>query len=1455
MDLDLVVAAGGLRVPVLVTVGEDATVADLRAALAAALDLPDRPVGPHPGRALADRLPVARAGLVRGGVLHMLGTGTAAPVTARSRFELAVIGGPHATTAVPLPDGVPVIVGRAPESGLTLADPEVSRVHAQVTWGSDGLSVTDVNSRNGIRVRGWRVDGETVVGPGEIVGIGESLLLVRQATATDADLTDSGGDRLFNRPPRIRSPWAPVELLVPEQPKPLKAFRFPWVTTLLPLVFFGGLYLIAPQTGPTMLVMMLLSPLMAAVNLVSDRQSGRGEHRAAQRAHIAATEKFDRDLEAARKNDEIRAREEMPDLGTLLGLAGVDRDRPAAGLWPRRRTDTDFLRLRVGIVDRPVRVSLRVAGDTKPPLPVARAVPVAVDLADVGVFGVAGARETALAAVRAMVAQSAVLHGPAELGLVLVTGRDTAEDWEWASWLPHSRPETGAGCRRAVAVDAEQAAARVAELRVMIEERAAARRTALSAGPVGGRAVLLVLDGARRLREVPGLAELLAEGPAAGVYALCLDTDATALPDECRATMVLDPAAPSRALLRRPGLAETPDVLVDGLVPGAADALGRTLAPVRPLGDRSAGTNLPDRVRFAALADLLPTGDTAADADKVLARWRDSPDGRSTTALLGVGADGPVAVDLRRDGPHALIAGTSGAGKSELLQTLVASLAAVNTPDALTFVLVDYKGGSAFAACAELPHCVGLVTDLDGHLVTRALASLSAELRRRERLLAGVGAKDIEDYWARSRDRLPRLVIVVDEFASLVEEVPEFVTGVVGIGMRGRSLGVHVVLATQRPGGVVTADLRANVNLRIGLRVTSTAESLDVVDAADAARIPARLPGRAYLRTGHSELTGFQAARVGWPRAAADGPSVTVIPRRLELLGRPPVAAGAVDAGGHTDLTDLVAAIRAAARRLDGPTPGAPWLPPLPEALVVPSAAAEGVLAAPIGVIDRPDAQTQEPFVIDLDRTGPLAVAGALRAGRSTALRTYAATLADGASPADLHLYGLDCGTGALDVLAALPHCGAVVSGNDVQRAERLVDFLHEEVGRRQRRFAAEGHAGLAEQRAAARPPDRLPYLVLLLDRLEAFTATFADRDGGRLLDRLEHLLGAGPAVGVTAVLSTDRAGFGHRIGSSVGARLVLRLAEPDEAAVFGVDPRGLPSRSPDGRGTWVATGEQVQVGLLAPDPAGTAQAAAVRALARTLTADWAAVPACARPRRIDPLPTELTAARLAALRVTDRPAGPAVCTPAAGGDHLGPLDVDLDAVGGGFVVAGPARSGKSTALLAVVDSLAGRADATLPVLVVTPRPSPLRELAGAPGVLDVLTDEADVVETLAALTGQRFAIAVDDAERISDFELTERLESLARSAQDGGPLLLAAVATEDLLANHRYRGWLATLRRTRTGVLLNPGSCADGEVFDLRLPRTTAGGWPPGRALLVRDGNPMPAQVPLPVATAGRVR
>jgi S-DNA-T family DNA segregation ATPase FtsK/SpoIIIE len=354
--------------------------------------------------------------------------------------------------------------------------------------------------------------------------------------------------------------------------------------------------------------------------------------------------------------------------------------------------------------------------------------------------------------------------------------------------------------------------------------------------------------------------------------------------------------------------------------------------------------------------------------------------------------------------------------------------------------------------------------------------------------------------------------------------------------------------------------------------------------------------------------------------------------------------------------------------------------------------------------------------------------------------------------------------------------------------------------------------------------------------------------DSGRLVDLLEGLLRRGPAVGLLTVLASDRSGFTHRLSSAISSRLVLRQADRDDYAVFGLNPRDVPRRMPPGRALWATTGEEVQVALLAADAGGGAQAAALVDAAARLRARWDGTDPTALPRRVDPLPEQVGIADLDALRVAPRPNRPAVCTPGVGGDHLGPVDVDLTEAGGSFLVAGPGRSGRSTALLAIAHSLTGWRTGELRLVAICPRPSPLRQLADAPGVLAVLGDTGGALageldDALAAAAGP-VALFVDDGELLTDGPVGARLEGFVRETRDSDSLLVAAATTEDLLMQ-RFRGWLNAARRSRSGMLLDPTSHLDGDVFDLRLPRSTAGGWPPGRALLVLHGAASPVQVP----------
>lgn len=667
----------------------------------------------------------------------------------------------------------------------------------------------------------------------------------------------------------------------------------------------------------------------------------------------------------------------------------------------------------------------------------------------------------------------------------------------------------------------------------------------------------------------------------------------------------------------------------------------------------------------------------------------------------------------------------------------------------MTFVLVDYKGGAAFSVASDLPHTVGLVTDLDQHLVERALRSLRAELTRREHILAASGAKDIEDHEAHLErggpgEAMPRLVLVIDEFAAMVTELPDFVPGLIGIAQRGRSLGVHLILATQRPGGVVGPDIRANTNLRVALRMTDSGESTDVIDIADAARIPKSVPGRAFARLGHSSVVPFQSARVGGKWAGDEDPATSLPFVRVldwrDFATAPPARPVRSDrATAATDLSVLVGAMTDARDRLGIGHLHSPWLPPLPELLPLDDvgttavgagrthAAVNGALRFPFGTEDLPDTQEQRAAEIDLDRFNHLFIVGAPGSGRSLALRTIAASAASSIPSTDLHLYAIDCGNGALASLQTLPHCGAVVQRTQVERATRLIDRLSRETARRHDVIAAASASDITEQRLLAEPGERLPHVLVLVDRWENFTTSLGEVDGGALTDALQALLRDGAAAGIHVVVSGDRTLLSSRMSTLTDDKIVLRLTDRLDYSLGGINHRKLPATIPAGRGFRADSGIEVQFASLGSDVSGAGQTAAVRDLASSLRAGTA-VPPSPRPIRVDALPKDLDLD--GALALESAPSlSPMVAVTGIGGDDMELQIVDLSTGGGTFIVAGPSRSGRSTMLASMARSLlAGGTE----LVVLAPRQGAVRDLDGLPGVRAVFSGDDVTAEDLA---------------------------------------------------------------------------------------------------------------------------
>jgi S-DNA-T family DNA segregation ATPase FtsK/SpoIIIE len=1415
----------GARNELVVDVEPQHTVEALLGAIANHLGLAKEPsfiVG-RTGQGVAPSTEVGASG-IRSGDTILLG---AAPSRAaeHARVRLVVAGGPAAGAEATLPEGLST-VGRSSRAMVKIGDGALSRIHLHITVQDEAVTVADAGSSNGTFLYGKPVKEATPLLPGEILEAGDSAFRIAIGPAKPAPAVVRDGLVQFTRPPRVKSPNDPPAEELQAPPDVPQKRKIPLASALLPLV--AAPVMVAGTGNSSYLVMAALSPVMAAASVFEDRRTGGKDHQEKLAAFYAELAKTSTAMADALRR-EVRDRwEDYPDPADLLRRVRG----PSPDLWERRRTDPDFLDLRVGWADQPSRSSWTMRDGGEPAKReeaeleldqhrIAPAVPVMVNFASAPVAGLAGPAERVQETARWLVAQAAVLHSPRDVVLAVAVTPERVDEWAWTTWLPHCRLDGTPIAAHPFAAGDEEARVLVAALNDLVAVRRGASQGQLDQAAAFSPSVLLVLDEDLQIPR-SAVATLLEEGPACGIKVLWLGETIEGLPGETGTIIFTKEAAVTVTSVSTGD--QVLDARPDLCPPAVVDEISQRLAGIRDATARNRGRG--DLPSFVALPELLG-GEPSVDA--FAARWRQSNGGLG--APVGIAETGLFSIDIRRDGPHALLGGTTGAGKSELLQTYVAALAATHPPTRLTFLLVDYKGGAAFKDCVKLPHVVGIVTDLDGHLVHRALVSLNAELHRRERLLSSVGAKDLIEMERKTPDQAPAsLLLIVDEFATLAKELPEFVDGVVNVAQRGRSLGIHMLLATQRPAGAINDNIRANTNLRMALRMNDEADSEDVIGAKHAAALPRSLPGRAFARTGASELTEVQVAYAGGHTlSGGDERPLVVSPLRLGRVERAEVQRTVEDDSRPTDLQAVVEVAIATNDQLALPRQPSPWLPALPEVLSLDDLPAmEGSggpgSTATIGLLDLPARQAQEPFGIDFEADGSLLVFGSSGTGKTTLLRSIAISLARSNPPDRLFLYGLDFASRGLGSLEALPHVGAVIGGDDVERAQRLFSLLDRWIAQRKQLFAKTGAGTLAELQRSGGDAAGTPRVVVLLDSYGGFSSVFEKIDYGARLESFPQLVSEGRPLGIHFVITADRRNaMPLAMTSTVQAKIVLRLADVDDYGVLGLDNRIARAASlPPGRGFQTDTLE-VQCALVGGDPAGDAQADAVAGVGADLRQKWGdgAAP------RIGTLPSEVAAAPLLALATPLRP------ILGIGERELGPVAVDLSE--GHFLVTGPNRSGKSTALAALAQGLRA-ADADLEMHLLVPRRSPLTSLdiwtsvaRGGEAIDELVTELKDRVEERES--GEPpMVIVLDDGSELAESMADSGIESIIRRGRD---VDVWVVAASEIAAAHRsYGGWLPELRKERQGLLLQPDPDIDGDLLGVRLPKARTS--LPGRGMLV---------------------
>ncbi len=1021
-----------------------------------------------------------------------------------------------------------------------------------------------------------------------------------------------------------------------------------------------------------------------------------------------------------------------------------------ARFWERRRSDEDFLHVRVGSGPLPLCCRVRLDLGSTPGaeynyepdlLAYARSIvaqydhlesaPITIPLRDIGILAINGQRAAARGLLRAMLSEIATFHAPDDVRILAYYPPTASHEWSWLKWLPHSHrlrqvkiekhapeplcmlAETPADCDDLLNKQVKPELDRRRKLNADQRDQGTAQMKPH---------LICILDGFTPdspLSQLPVINELFQDASRLGATVICLVENHHQEPSTVQARLEVSKDGHwLRFQENARGGQRLEGILADNATPATSEQIARKLAPFN-LAEKGAQRDLSQDIR---LIELL--GMESAEAVDVAHTWQPRPLPNLLRVPIGISAEGePLILDLKEAaekgmGPHGLVVGATGSGKSELLRTIVTSLAITHPPHMLNFVLVDFKGGASFADLAVLPHVAGMITNLqsDASLVDRMYAALLGEQERRQRMLREAGNLDnIKQYQAKkqlvpSLEPMPYLLIIVDEFAELLADRPDFLDLFISIGRVGRSLGLHLLMATQRIDEGRIKGLEGHLRYRFCLRTFSASESSAVLSTSDAYYLPS-FPGIGYFKVDTDIYTLFKSATVSSPYTpAGDHKRTSITLREFTSAGKlAPLQAAthttALAADGasqapedslRTEMDIIIQRLADERIRKNQPAVHQVWLPPLETNLTLrdlfararlaaldgsrwPKVPPLGPLTIPIGLLDRPREQTQEPLLLNFSGAGGhLALAGAPQSGKSILLRTIITSFIMTHAPSDVQFYCIDLGGGLLRIFEQAPHVGAVCSKAERDKIIRMVRKMVTIIEERELLFRERGIDSMAayrERRLKGEFPEQLyGDVFLVIDDLAQLLNEFP-----QVNDDILAIVSTGLAYGVHVILATNRwADIRSKLRDNIGARLELRLNDPIETDIGKAAAKMLTAATP-GRGL-TKEGLQFQTALPVPGAdSGTGQGIsdqrALEALVRRARSAWQGP--LAPPIRM--LPTIVTWKDLPPPGPSEPPGVPIGLEEL----QLDPLYIDLIGSGPHFIIMGDTECGKTSLLRA----------------------------------------------------------------------------------------------------------------------------------------------------------------------------
>ncbi|MCR4891031.1 MAG: type VII secretion protein EssC [Lachnospiraceae bacterium] len=1142
-----------------------------------------------------------------------------------------------------------ITIGKDGKNTIQYGNRFVSPAHAEIFVSGNGVVIRDLDSMNGTFVNGRLLKGERPLYYGDIIYIiglkivflgnilainnphGECRVqnikavdLKSAGVQEDEEIYEESEDYFLRTPRRVRTPDTEsfaLEKCPPKQEQKVQPLIYtvgPAFTMVIPIAL-GSMLSMGSGFGVAGIVMSVGAAAIGAVWAVLNVRYQKNENAANENKRVSSYKGYIGNIssEIQKKMDYNRniLEEQMLDSGAAADY-GIRGDHH---LWEKDAGHKDFLYVRLGKGDirsyNDVSVAKEqalmehdplsdLAAEVSENMRYLKDVPVGVSILDNLVTGiVCRDRSRALNLSNLISVQIAALHPYTQVRTAFVYPMKESDHWNYTHWLPHSW--TPDGKLRLLACDDKSVGDVMYFLNGLIRERLEEGGDDKQADSKVLPHYCITIGDWSLVENEPVAKYLLHPTPEMGISVIILADELDKLPASC--TAIIRDDSDYQGFYSTDGrFEERCPVAFDVINDDKTEAFARTISNFK-LRDTGVSTEIPELLSFL---DMYHTSNV--ESLDIMHKWLENRTYESMKAMIGYKAGNqPLYLDIHEKyhGPHGLVAGTTGSGKSETLQSYILSLAVNYHPHEVAFILIDYKGGGMAQSFIGLPHLAGVITNLGGNAANRALLSINAEIRHRQQVFNDYKVKHIDAYIELYRsgtatEPMPHLLIIADEFAELKKEQPEFVRALVSAARVGRSLGVNLILATQKPSGVVDDEIWSNTRFRLCLRVADKQDSQEMLKRPDAAMITGT--GRGYFQVGNNEI--FEEFQSGWSGAEYE-PDVPFRDEKnarvdiINLVGKSDVPPKkkkkkSDNIAKLTQLDALVKYMSGLAEENAIPPLRKIWLPPLPAAIALEqlktpemeAAATAYRLIVPIGLADSPETQSQYTVYADFLNSGNLLVCGSAGAGKTTLLQTIIFGLARNYTAADVNIYIADFSSRTMSVFGTLPTVGGVMFEGDDEAIEETMGILTGALEERRKVFSSKGIGSFKEYVTQERD---FPAIIFMIDNFVAFYESYEQYE-----DLLVQVSREGASYGIYLVFTANTSGdLRSRLRQNFPFGIGLQMADKFEyEAVVGDRTEIIPEGRTPGRGLLKAPAPvEFQTALPLPESMGSSQVQLLR--------------------------------------------------------------------------------------------------------------------------------------------------------------------------------------------------------------------------------------------------------------------